>query len=127
MKRFYVMACLFGGLTVPTVQAQTTNIVLYQDTSNYSYGDGGEFNAVPNATLLSFNPTLAGYSPYTANLNLSAGSPNFQTFCVETEEYFTPGDTYNVVASYEILPDDQFPSGNPITMGTAWLYSQFAA
>lgn len=123
MKKYYLIAFLFGVLAVPAVQAQT--IVLNQDTSNYSYGDGGEFNAVPDANLLSFNPTLAGYSPYTANL--VAGSPNFQTFCIETEVYFSPGDTYNVIPSYGILPDSQFPTGNPITLGTAWLYSQFAA
>jgi hypothetical protein len=127
MKKFYILGCLLGVLVVPAVQAQTTNIVLYQDLNNYSYGDGGEFNAVPNTTLLSFNPALAGYTPYTANLNTAIGSPNFQTFCIETGEFFTPGDIYNVVASYNTIPDDQFPSGNPVTMGTAWLYSQFAA
>ena len=109
---------------MPAVQAQM-QVTLYQDIYNYSYGDGGEFNAVPNAALLSVNPTLAGYTPATANL--AAGPVNFQTLCVETTEYFTPGDTYNVLISDGILPDDQFPSGEPITMGTAWLYSQFAA
>jgi len=124
MKRLFVLACLVGVLAVPAVHAQM-QIVLYQDLSNYSYGDGGEFNAVPNAALLSVNPTLTGYSAATANL--AAGPVNFQTFCVETLEYFTPGDTYNVIINNETIPDDQFPSGNPITMGTAWLYSQFAA
>ncbi len=124
MKRLCVLACLVGLLAVPAVQAQM-QIILYQDTSNYSYGDGGEFNALPNAALLSVNPTLAGYAPATADL--TAGNPNFQTFCVETTEYFTPGDVYNVIISDAILPDDQFPGGEPITMGTAWLYSQFAA
>jgi hypothetical protein len=126
MKRLCVLACLVGVLAVPAVQAQM-QVVIYQDLNNYSYGDGGEFNAVPNAALLSINPTLAGYSPSTENLNLTAGGPNFQTFCVETLVTFTPGNVYNAIISNEILPDSQFPSGNPITMGTAWLYSQFAA
>jgi len=124
MKRFFILAGLLGVLATSAVQAQM-QITLYQDIYNYSYGDGGEFNAVPNAALLAVNPTLAGYTSATANL--AAGPVNFQTLCVETTVYFTPGDTYDVIISNSILPDDQFPSGEPITLGTAWLYSQFAA
>jgi hypothetical protein len=124
MKRLCVLAGLVGVFAVPAVQAQM-QVTLYQDLNNYSYSDGGEFNAVPNAALLSVNPTLAGYTAATANL--AAGPVNFQTLCVETTEYFNPGDTYNVLISNDIMPDDQFPAGEPITMGTAWLYSQFAA
>ena len=125
MKRLFVLACLAGILAVPAVQA-VTQITLYQDVANYSYGDGGEFNAVPDADLLFLNPTLAGYAP--ATINLAAGAPNFQTFCVETGEFFYPGTTYNVSISDEVRYDGgQFPAGEPITLGTAWLYSQFAA
>ena len=43
-------------------------------------------------------------------------------------EEFSPGSTYNVTISQDIMFDGGlFPSGEPITMGTAWLYSQFAA
>jgi len=123
--RLFVLACLAGILAVPAVEA-VTQVTLYQDLSNYSYGDGGEFNAVPDANLLSLNPTLSGYAPTT--VNLTAGNPNFQTFCVETGEFFNPGTTYNVTISDEVLNDGgQFPNGEPITIGTAWLYSQFAA
>lgn len=121
------MACLVGVLEVPAVQAQM-QVTLYQDLSNYSYSDGGEFRALPNAALLSFaNPTLAGYAPATADP--TAVNPYFQTFCVETSEYFTPGNTYTVSFSYNIKYDNGafLPNGEPITMGTAWLYSQFAA
>ena len=125
MKRLFVLASLAGILAVPAVQA-VTQVTLYQDLSNYSYSDGGEFNAVPDANLLSLNPTLAGYAPTT--VNLTAGIPNFQTFCVETGEFFSPGTTYNVTISDEVLYDGgQFPNGEPITIGTAWLYSRFAA
>ena len=110
---------------MPAVQA-VTQITLYQDLANFSYGDGGEFNAVPDADLLSLNPTLMGYASTT--VNLTAGAPNFQTFCVETGESFNPGTTYNVSISDEVRYDGgQFPAGEPITLGTAWLYSQFTA
>lgn len=125
MKRLCVLAGLVGVLAVPAVQA-AMQVTLYQDLSNYSYSDGGEFNAVPNAALLSVNPTLAGYTSVTADL--TAVNPYFQTFCIETMEYFSPGSTYNVTISYDIMYDGgMFPNGSPITMGTAWLYSQFAA
>lgn len=123
MKRLCLFAGVVGVLAVPAIQAQM-QITLYQDI--YSYSDGGEFNAVPNASLLSVNPALVGYAPATADL--TAGTPNFQTFCIETGEYFYPGTTYNVTISDEVMYDGgQFPVGEPITIGTAWLYSQFAA
>ena len=125
MKKLCVLAGLVGVLAVPTVQA-AMQVTLYQDLSNYSFGDGGEFSTVPDAALLSVNPTLAGYASATADV--TAVNPYFQTFCVETMEYFSPGNTYNVSFSHDIKYDGGlFPSGEPITMGTAWLYSQFAA
>ncbi|MGA3164353.1 MAG: hypothetical protein ABSD77_09215 [Verrucomicrobiota bacterium] len=123
MKRLCVLAGLVGVLAVPAVQA-AMQVTLNQDLSNYSYGVGGEFSALPNAALLSVNPTLAGYASTTAG----STAPYFQTFCIETGEEFSPGSAYNVTISDNILYDGGlFPSGEPITMGTAWLYSQFAA
>jgi hypothetical protein len=81
-----------------------------------------------NAALLSSaNPSLAGYVLATGDP--TAVTPYFQTFCVEKSEYFTPGNTYDVSISYNIKYDGGLflPNGEPITMGTAWLYSQFAA
>ena len=121
------MAGLVGVLGVSAVQAQM-QVTLYQDLSNYSFSDGGEFRAVPDANLLNFaNPTLAGYVPATADS--TTVNPYFQTFCVEKSEYFTPGNAYNVSLSYNIKYDAGLflPNGEPLTMGTAWLYSQFAA
>lgn len=125
MKRLCVLVCLVGTLAVPAVQA-AMQVTLYQDLSNYSYGVGGEFSAQPDAALLSANPALAGYAPATADL--TAVNPYFQTFCIEVAEEFTPGTAYNVTLNDKALYNGgQFPSGDPITLGTAWLYSQFAA
>lgn len=125
MKKLCLLVGLAGVLTVSGVRAQL-QVTLYQNTSNYSYGDGGEFNAVPNAALLSVNPTLSGYVAATADP--TAANPNFQTFCIETMEYFSPGGTYDVTISQDVMYDGGlFPDGEAITMGTAWLYSQFAA
>jgi hypothetical protein len=123
MKKLCVLVGLVGILAVPAVQA-AMQVTLNQDLSNYSYSNGGEFSALPNAALLSLNPTLAGYASATAG----STDPYFQTFCIELGEEFSPGSAYNVTISYDILYDGGlFPSGEPITMGTARLYSQFAA
>ena len=49
---------------------------------------------------------------------VTTGLGNFQTFCIERHVEFSPGRTYN----YKIT--DGSP-GNNISIGTAWLYSQF--
>ena len=96
MKRLCMLGGLVAVLAVPAVQAQM-QVTLYQDLSNYSYSNGGEFNAVPNAELLSVNPTLAGYTGHR-----KPDGPYFQTCCIETSEEFSPGSTYDVAISQDI-------------------------
>src|SRR5580692_6325933 len=124
MKKICFLIGLSGLITVTAVQAQM-QITLTQNTqNNYGYGRGGEFNALANASLLAINPTLSGYSAATAD------ATSFETFCVETMEDFNPGGTYNVDISQSIkFNNGQFsaPDGGALTLGAAWLYSQFAA
>ena len=78
----------------------------------YSYGNGGEFTAV------------------------TTGLGTFQTFCIEYNEEFGPGNTYDynkntgaVVGGAGVDATDAhtgLPMDN-ISLGTAWLYSQFRA
>lgn len=76
---------------------------------------GGEFTALVN-----------GGGNYAANYSSSAqatvnSQTGFETFCVEIDAEFSPGSTYNTSIGNTILP-----SGAAITIGTAYLYSQFA-
>jgi hypothetical protein len=87
-------------------------VVLQQDTGNYSSGNGGEFRAVGNSDLDSA-VNWGAYSAATAGS--ISGQEYFQTFCIQTTVYFTPGATYSA------------SPGDSIAIGTAWLYSQFAA
>ena len=128
MKQLCMALSLAGVMAVPNVFA-SMSVVLMDNTSQYSAGDGGEFRAVGGG-----NPTLDGivnWSAYSASTQgtVSAatdgsswgynssliGEKYFQTFCIQTTVYFTPGNTYNA------------SPGDSITLGTAWLYSQFAA
>jgi hypothetical protein len=84
----------------------------------YEAGNGGEF------TLL---PTGLGIGSYdqikTSNI---VQSGTFQTFCLETGEYISIGNTYNYVASNAATWGGVGPGGDTISQGTAYLYQEFA-
>ena len=86
-------------MVVPEIKADT--LTVYQGA--YSSGIGGEFNIV-SATL-----------------------GNFPTFCIEFNEHFTPGNTYDYAVSSNAIWGGVGPAGDPLSVGTAWLYSQFRA
>jgi hypothetical protein len=111
-----------GMLMTATTLFAGMSVTLYQDTANYSYGNGGEFRAVGNADL----NNAVNWAAYSANTAVQG--QYFQTFCIEDTEYFSPGVTYsaslNNNALYGVVGHSP---GTPVTLGTAWLYSQFAA
>jgi hypothetical protein len=123
MKRIYLLLSLAGMVTVPNLFA-SMNVTLWQDTANYSAGNGGEFRAVGDAGL----DSAVDWGAYSANTSGGSGSSQyFQTFCTETSEYFSPGNTYSVSS----IGNNALYNGGvnpvPITLGVAYLYSQFAA
>ena len=88
----------------------------------YQTGLGGEFTLHPLTGWLN----LSGYSAQTKDQGPSISS--FQTFCIEENEYLYPYD-----ATYEGVLTGQAENGgkggphpDPISRGTAYLYSQFA-
>jgi hypothetical protein len=111
MKKLSMVLGLAGVMAVPNLMASYDGtITLYQGA--YSYGNGGEFTAV------------------------TSGLGTFQTFCIEYNEEFGPGNTYDynkntgaVVGGAGVDATDPhtgLPMDN-ISLGTAWLYSQFHA
>jgi hypothetical protein len=114
MKKICLTIALAGILSTPSLFA-AMSVTLYQDA--YSYGNGGEFRAVGNADLNS----AVNWTAYKPGTTANQGS-SFQTFCIEYNEEFSPGVTYSASISGSALP-----RGVPVTMGTAWLYSQFAS
>ena len=80
----------------------------------------------PNAWGGEFTAFVTGGPNFAANYNSAAqatigGQTGFETFCVEIDEEFSPGGTYNTSLGNTIIP-----GGAAITIGTAYLYSQFA-
>lgn len=120
---------LLGFLTISAVpNAMALSVTLEQGP--YSSGIGGEFVAAAPAS----DPGLANYDQYYSSLTLYTGSPagaspglyGFATFCMEYTEEFTPGDTYPVTLGPNAMYGGMPPNGNPLRVGTAYLYYLFA-
>lgn len=90
--------------------------------SGYYYGNAGEYTLTPSSDLV-----WGGYGPMTHN-QLAPNPPNdFQTFCLETHEYISDkGATYTAELSDRAIRGGVGPAGDPISVGTAWLYYLFA-
>jgi hypothetical protein len=131
MKKLMFLGAICALVAVPALAGPTTQ--LYTQVSVYSYGVGGEFSAMPLNwswdPLVNYSASTKdkGSSYYNTKTRVSYDdNPSFQTFCVETGEYFTPGYTYDVTFSDEAILGGTVSGGNPISQGTAWLYSEFA-
>jgi hypothetical protein len=121
MKKLWLGLSLTAMLAMPTAQAAYDGtIVLTQNTDSgtgYSFGSGGEFRGVsnPNGGAIDFG--------------------TFQSFCIESTEYFTPGSTlYYTINSGAVNGGGNIGNGSPvvagfdpISIGAAYLYSQFRA
>ena len=110
-----VAAPAFAGPIGTTGQFNQTRV------NGYHSGDGGEF------TVSGFGSSLStlGYGPTTSN---QAGLvPSFQTFCLESDEFVGGDPTHFIVNDKVVDGGSGGPSPDPISIGTAWLYSQFAA
>jgi hypothetical protein len=123
MKNFFVvlvtiLMCLFVGVsTLPAFEVTIDRI------NGYYYGLGGEFNLTPST----------GYSYLLNSYNNKATYGNgFESFCLEYHENISPGSSYNAVINNEAvrggvntgLPG--LSGGDVISVGAAWLYSEFA-
>ena len=67
----------------------------------FEYSNGGEFTATV------------------------AGSPSFQTFCIEIQHEFTIGGTYNYTLGQTTHGAPPSTASPVLNLGTAWLFSQF--
>ena len=109
------MAGLAGMMMAPSLLAYIgLDGTLNFTASTYQYGDGGEFNVV------------------------TTGLGSFATFCLETSEYINqpPSGPYTYTINTGAVPGDLGTDATDpntgltmdnISIGTAWLYSQFQA
>jgi len=92
-------------------------------------GAASLFAAATASATISYNGTYSG----TLTLGLdygdaisvnSSGLGGFDSFCLNSGVYAVSGQTYNYVSSDTITPANNGGPAN-VTLGTAWLYSQF--
>jgi VPDSG-CTERM motif len=116
MKTLGLVFLVAIALAAPATAGQVTF-----SGSTYASGVGGEFTFTVGGGL-----DISHYVTGTTS-NIS-NSPSFQTFCLEENEYIQQGYTYNfgALSDSASLGGVVGPNPDPISIGTAWLYSQFA-
>ena len=95
--------------------AQGNQLTVVPGFGPYDSGGGGEYTVIPDAAL------AAQLGPYGALSKNYVQLGSFQTFCVERNEYIVSATTYDVT-----LNNITVFSGVPLSIGTAYLYQQFA-
>jgi hypothetical protein len=95
----------------------------YRDPNSY----GGEFSAVLTGSQ-TYGKVTINNSYVTSHYSSKAlttvnGQTAFETFCIEVNESFSPGTSYNAQVSTTVVPGGPL---NYVTLGVAYLYSQFA-
>jgi len=107
MKTKSICCALIGAAALLTTSNVFATIYTGSITLTYDYGNangGGAYKAVTS----------------------SLGT--FDTFCLNSGVPFTPGATYSFMSSDSAMPGGpgNVITPDPISIGTAWLYSQFA-
>jgi hypothetical protein len=88
----------------------------------YQSGQGGEFTLTAVGGWLD----LAAYDPGVTTGISAAGITSFQSFCIEKSEVIDGGATYKAAVTGNAMNGGVGPGGDPVSVGTGWLYSQFA-
>lgn len=117
-KAKFLLTLVIGMASLAILQPSTvcaTTVSIGSSYGPYQVNLGGEFTFF--STDLS--SMIANYD--SAAKNQMGGLPNFQTFCVEGNEHIYTNTTYNVA-----LNDHSVLGNNYLSLGAAWLYSQFA-
>jgi hypothetical protein len=118
-KSFAAGFALVGLLALTPASSFGATLVL--DTNAYTGGNqGGEFTASGSGL------DLSSYSSGALTTS-THGQAGFSTFCMEYKEEFNPGSTYSYTLNSNAFGGDVAGGGgDPVSKGTAWLYSQFA-
>lgn len=109
----------------PMAMADQVKLVGGSGYGPYQTGSGGEFTfRVLDSNL---NWILNSYVPGTTSDLVGAPNlHNFQTFCIEGSETIGANGTYDVtIGPNAIRGGVPGISGDPISVGTAWLYHEF--
>lgn len=113
MKKLILIGILLTLISAPVFAVPT--VTAYRK-DGYYVGGGGEITITPSAELSGF---LNYYD------TKARGATDFQTFCMEVGEDITSGVTYTATMGDKVISGGVGPSGDPLSIGTAWLYHEF--
>lgn len=126
MKRrvFLILLLLIILGVVPKIVVADT-VTLVGGYGLYQTGSGGEFTFDPSTGL---EWILNNYNSNASTQTRDIVRPGtFQSFCVEGNEHINANATYSVVLSDNaIAGGDGGPHPDPLSIGAAWLYYEFA-
>lgn len=113
-----ILAILAGAVTLASSGVAATLTISTNGSSNGNGLGGGSY------TISGSGLDTSAYAP----ISLVGPAGTFESFCLEYTEYFSSGSTYNYTVSNAAVGGAGGAVGgqDPISMGTAWLYSQFA-
>lgn len=111
MKKTYLLGLLLGLVAIPAVQA--IQVTTAPNFGPWQSGPGGEFTLHIDSGL--------GNGSYAPSTRDQAVPSSFQTFCVEGGESIFANTTYSATLNSQSLN-----TGVPLSLGAAWVYSQFA-
>jgi hypothetical protein len=120
MKKLAILGLVMLGFFAIQASAEDKDINISRPDPDYYMGSGGEFTIDPYETS-AYSHLGDGYAP---EATLGDG---FQTFCLETNEFVTiPGNYYVDLSNEARAGGAGGGTPDPISVGTAWLYRQFA-
>ncbi len=130
MKKLFVLtaAGLMAASTLLATELGDHGLI-YFEKGKYQPGGGwgGEFTVTP--IPVEGGPVdwlnLSGYADNLIGTGIEKRK-TFQSFCLEIKEFVEEGKTYNAKVSDTAFLGGVGPEGDPISIGTSWLYSQFA-
>lgn len=108
------LAVASGVLSASALTVNVTRYAAYEGGAG-----GGEFTIYNHG-----QPWEAKYSPKALAGYLVSGASGFQTFCLEVNEHFA--NPANVVLNDKAIEGGVGPAGDPLSVGSAWLYALFA-
>jgi hypothetical protein len=124
MRKLIFITVLCAFLAGPVLADPSVRVYYGPATDDYRSGSGGEFTA---QLVEGWDyDVLSLYADSTKN---EAGyDTSFQTFCIENNEFLKEdGHLYDVVLSDDAVAGGSGgPQPDPISLGTAWLYQEFA-
>ena len=125
-KKMFISFMALVVLFAFAQMAMAYTVATVNGYGQYQTGSGGEFSLKPDLSLQWVLGSYAGVAKDQSGGLDPNYFPNFQTFCLETNEYIWPNTTYSATLSNAAILGGNGGPSDPVSIGTADLYYRFA-